>query len=81
VHPQIGTLSLHLLGGETNPRQDVLPDLLNLVKNCANFVKGAFESHQENYMQGKKNPAKLLVHCKEGTGRTGTMIALINLYI
>jgi len=68
-------------GADANPKSDVLPDLCSVVKNCAQFVQGAFESLQENYQLGKKNPAKLLVHCKEGTGRTGTMIALINLYI
>ena len=68
-------------GSESTPRSATLPDLLNLVRNCAKFVSDAYESLQENYQTGKSNPAKLLVHCHEGTGRTGTFIALVNMYI
>ena len=55
------------------PEGEAVEALYNMAKDAKKFIKNNHEMHLKGELS-----KKLLVHCKAGCGRTGTMISLVN---
>jgi len=76
-------IHFHGWPGTSLPKQETMEEFLNIMHDAAIFVT---DSHNEVTAADARHsltcaPQRLLVHGKGGTGRTGTTIALINLFI